>query len=147
MRIGELARRTGISERMLRFYEQEGLLKPKRTGSGYRDYGPDEMDAAQRIRVLVAAGLKISSIRLLLPCVLGAKPVFHPCAAARAALRREVEKLDVKLHDLGESRRVVASLLHAVDANEALQLDLDPVRLDNNKAHHENPSNALLRPE
>ncbi|RDU97743.1 MerR family transcriptional regulator [Trinickia dinghuensis] len=123
MRIGELARRTGISERMLRYYEHEGLLKPKRTDSGYRDYGPEEVDAAHRIRVLSAAGLKISSIRLLLPCVLGATPVFHPCAEARAALRREVDKLDVRLRDLGESRRVVASLLDAIDANEALQLD------------------------
>ncbi|MFT4506041.1 MerR family transcriptional regulator [Caballeronia sp. 15711] len=123
MRIGELARRTGVSERMLRFYEQEGLLKPKRTDSGYRDYGPDEIDAAYRIRVLSAAGLKVNSIRMLLPCVLGAKRVFHPCAEARAALRREVEKLDVKLHDIGERRRVVGSLLHAIDANETLQLD------------------------
>jgi hypothetical protein len=63
-----------------------------------------------------------SSIRLLLPCVLGAKPVFHPCAEARSALRREAEKLDLKLHDLGESRRIVASLLHAIDANEVLLL-------------------------
>jgi DNA-binding transcriptional MerR regulator len=123
MRIGEVARRTGVSERMLRFYEQEGLLKPKRTHSGYRDYGPDEIDAAHRIRLLSTAGLKISSIRMLLPCVLGAKSVFHPCADARAALRREVEKLDAKLHDLGESRRVIESLLHAIDAGEKLQLE------------------------
>jgi DNA-binding transcriptional MerR regulator len=110
MRIGELARRTGVSERMLRYYEQEGLLTPKRTDTGYRDYGPDEVDAAHRIRVLSSAGLKISSIRLLLPCVLGTQPVFHPCAEARAALRREVEKLDVQLHNLSESRRMVATL-------------------------------------
>jgi hypothetical protein len=62
------------------------------------------------------------SIQLLLPCVLGAKPAFHPCAEARSALRREAEKLDLKLHDLGESRRIVASLLHAIDANEVLLL-------------------------
>ncbi|OEZ62516.1 MerR family transcriptional regulator [Duganella sp. HH105] len=124
MRIGELARRTGVSERMLRYYEHEGLLNPKRTDSGYRDYGPEEVDAAHRIRVLSAAGLKIRSIRLLLPCVLGIKPVFHPCAQARAALQHEVEKLDVKLRDLGESRRVVASLLNAINVNEALQLDV-----------------------
>jgi len=122
MRIGELARRAGISERMLRYYEHEGLLKPRRTDSGYRDYGPKEVDAAHRIRVLSAAGLKISSIRLLLPCVLGIKPVFHPCAEARAALRHEFEKLDVKLRALEESRRVVASLLHAIDSDESLQL-------------------------
>ncbi|AOI61667.1 MerR family transcriptional regulator [Burkholderia diffusa] len=122
MRIGELARRTGISERMLRYYEQEGLLSPKRTDSGYRDYGSDEIDAAQRIRALSAAGLKISSIRLLLPCVLGEKPVFHPCVQARALLRDEVEKLDTRLRELSETRKVVARLLDAVDTNETLPL-------------------------
>ncbi|CAG4909823.1 MerR family transcriptional regulator [Paraburkholderia gardini] len=122
MRIGELARRTSVSERMLRYYEHEGLLKPKRTDSGYREYGPDEIDAVHRIRVLSSAGLKISSIRMLLPCVLGPAPVFHPCAEVRAALRREAENLEAKLSHLGESRQMVASLLHAIDTNESLQL-------------------------
>ncbi|BDD91204.1 MerR family transcriptional regulator [Pandoraea cepalis] len=122
MRIGELARRTGVSERMLRYYENEGLLNPRRTDSGYREYGSDEVDAAQRIRTLSAAGLKISSIRLLLPCVLGEKPVFHPCVEARALLRGEVEKLDVRLRELSETREVVARLLNAVDTNETLAL-------------------------
>ncbi|WP_081885177.1 MerR family transcriptional regulator [Paraburkholderia kururiensis] len=122
MRIGELARLTGVSERMLRYYEHEGLLSPKRTDSGYRDYGSEEVDAAQRIRMLSAAGLKISSIRLLLPCVLGKKPVFHPCVQARALLRDEVEKLDTRLRELSETRKVVARLLNAVDTNETLPL-------------------------
>ena len=34
MKIGELSRRSGVSIRMLRYYETEGLLKPKRTASG-----------------------------------------------------------------------------------------------------------------
>lgn len=122
MRIGELARRTGVSERMLRYYENQGLLKPKRTDSGYRDYDSDEIDAAHRIRMLTSAGLKIGSIRLLLPCVLGEKPVFHPCVEARALLRGEVEKLDVRLRELSETREVVARLLNAVDTNETLAL-------------------------
>lgn len=122
MHIGELARRTGVSARMLRYYEHEGLLNPKRTESGYRDYGSDEVDAAQRIRMLSAAGLKISSIRLLLPCVLGEKPVFHPCVQARALLRGEVEKLDIRLRELSETREVVVRLLNAVDTNETLPL-------------------------
>ena len=122
MHIGELARRTGVSARMLRYYEHEGLLNPKRTASGYRDYGSDEVDAAQRIRMLSAAGLKIDSIRLLLPCVLGEKPMFHPCVQARALLRGEVEKLDVRLRELSETREIVARLLNAVDTNETLAL-------------------------
>lgn len=122
MRIGELARRTGVSERMLRYYEQEGLLQPARTDSGYRDYGNAEVQAAQRIRMLSAAGLKIETIRILLPCILDNQPRFEPCQQVRAALRQEVEKLDERLRDLGESRTIVASFLSGVEADGSCRL-------------------------
>ncbi|MCL2892585.1 MerR family transcriptional regulator [Brenneria tiliae] len=121
MRIGELARRTGVSERMLRYYEQEGLLQPARTDAGYRDYGNAEVQVAQRIRILSAAGLKIETIRILLPCILDNQPRFEPCKEVRAALRQEVEKLDEKLRDLGESRQIVASFLNGVETDNGCQ--------------------------
>ncbi len=37
MRIGELSRLTGVSVRALRYYEEEGLIRPSRGGNGYRD--------------------------------------------------------------------------------------------------------------
>lgn len=123
MRIGELACRTGVSERMLRYYEQEGLLKPARTDAGYRDYGNAEVQVAQRIRMLSAAGLKIETIRILLPCILDNQPRFVPCQEVRAALRHEVEKLDEKLRDLGESRQIVASFLNGVAAGSGCPLN------------------------
>jgi hypothetical protein len=39
MRIGELAERTGVPARLLRYYEEQGLLTPARAANGYRDYG------------------------------------------------------------------------------------------------------------
>lgn len=111
MRIGELARHTGISERMLRYYEQEDLLRPARTDSGYRDYGEAEIQAAHRIRLLSASGLKIDTIRVLLPCMRGDQPAFEPCQEIVDVLRHEIEILDGKLRDLGESRRIVAGYL------------------------------------
>lgn len=118
MRIGELARRTGVSERMLRYYEQEGLLRPARTASGYRDYGEAEFQAARRIRLLSAAGLKLDAIRVMLPCMLNEPPAFEPCQAVKTALRREISKLDEKLRDIGESRRIMAGFLNAVDRRD-----------------------------
>jgi DNA-binding transcriptional MerR regulator len=51
MRIGELARELGVSADTLRFYERSGILpRPPRTESGYRDYGPAEIE---RIRLLL----------------------------------------------------------------------------------------------
>ncbi|MFJ6456207.1 MerR family DNA-binding transcriptional regulator [Paenarthrobacter sp. NPDC091669] len=42
MRIGELATKTSVSVRSLRYYEQQGLLKPQRTASGHRDYATED---------------------------------------------------------------------------------------------------------
>lgn len=117
MRIGELAQHTGISERMLRYYEQEGLLQPTRTAAGYRDYNEAEVLTARHIQLLSASGLKIETIRVLLPCMQGRnKPAFQPCPAVRETLRQEVAKLDQKLHSLSESRRIVAGFLDTLES-------------------------------
>ncbi len=119
MRIGELAQRTGVSERMLRYYENAGLLRPARTDAGYRDYGDPELRAAQRIRLLSAAGLKLDTIRVLLPCISVDDASFQACDEIREALRHELTSLDRKLADLGESRRIVASYLDTLTAPQA----------------------------
>lgn len=115
MRIGELARHTGVSERMLRYYEQEGLLRPARTASGYRDYREAEVQAVQRIRLLSTSGLKIESIRAILPCMMGEKPAFEPCPAVKIILQQEIKKLNEKLRDFSESKRVVENFLNDVE--------------------------------
>lgn len=69
VRIGELSRRTGVSERSLRYYEEHGLLRPERRPSGYRAYRDADVAAVRRIRVLLAAGLSIAQIVRVLPCV------------------------------------------------------------------------------
>lgn len=65
----------------------------------------------------------MSIIRMLLPYVPGAKPILPPWAEGCVTLQREAEKLDAKLHVIGESRRVIDSLLHAIDAGEKKLLD------------------------
>jgi DNA-binding transcriptional MerR regulator len=69
MRIGELSRRTGVSQRALRYYEQQGMLSPRRRPSGYREYDADAVGAVRRIRTLLAAGLPTRTIAEVLPCV------------------------------------------------------------------------------
>ncbi|PSK95442.1 DNA-binding transcriptional MerR regulator [Murinocardiopsis flavida] len=69
MRIGELARRTGVSERSLRYYEQQGLLSARRTPGGHREYADDAVAAVDRIQCLYSAGLCSAKIVELLPCM------------------------------------------------------------------------------
>lgn len=120
MRIGELAQRSGVSERMLRYYEQQGLLQPARTEARYRDYDDSQLLAAIRIRQLNSSGLKLNAIRVLLPCVREDDPaVFEDCDEIRAVLTSELQQLEIRLRELTESRDTVASYLAALDLSES----------------------------
>ena len=54
MTIGETSRRSGWSSRMLRYLEQEGLVVPERTDSGYRRYGIRELNQVNALAELRA---------------------------------------------------------------------------------------------
>jgi DNA-binding transcriptional MerR regulator len=115
MKIGELSRRTGVSVRMLRYYEDEGLLAPRRTGSGYRDYGPAEEETVRRIKMLGSAGMKLETIQRLLPCVRNNDPAFTPCNELRRILAQQVGLIDERIEMLSQSRTILAGYLASVN--------------------------------
>ena len=58
LRIGELARRTGVSVELLRAWEKRyGLLRPSRTEGGYRLYSGDDEERVQLMQRGLEAGL------------------------------------------------------------------------------------------
>lgn len=64
MRIGELAERTGLTPRTIRYYEQLGLLGPsERTGTGFRYYTEAEEERLNKITALKQLGLTLDEIR------------------------------------------------------------------------------------
>ena len=69
MRIGELAAKTGVSVRALRYYEEQHLLASSRSGSGQRHYPDSAVERVDLIQQLYAAGLPSKTITELLPCV------------------------------------------------------------------------------
>ena len=115
MKIGELSRRTGVSVRMLRYYEAEGLLAPLRTGSGYRDYGAAEEQTVRRIKMLGAAGMTLETIQQLLPCVRNNDPEFTPCNNLRKILADQVSLIDERIETLSQSRSILAGFLSSVN--------------------------------
>lgn len=62
----ECARRTGLTVRALRIYERHGLIKPGRSGKGWRLYGPSELQRLNVIVTLKAFGMTLANIRALL---------------------------------------------------------------------------------
>src|SRR3569833_4271373 len=115
MKIGELSRRTGVSVRMLRYYEGEGLLAPQRTTSGYRDYGAAEEQTVRRIKMLGAAGMTLETIQRLLPCVRDNDPAFTPCNELRRILAEQVDLINERIETLSQSRAILAGYLASVN--------------------------------
>ena len=64
MRINEVEALVGITKKNIRFYEEKGLLSPRRsTENGYRDYGEAEVETLRRIKLLRKLGVPIEEIR------------------------------------------------------------------------------------
>ncbi len=115
MKIGELSKQTGVSVRMLRYYEDQGLLKPKRTASGYRDFDQKEVQILERIKLLSSAGMNLATILQFLPCVRGDGPVLEPCDELRTMLHEQVRSIEEKTAKLAESRKILDSFLAEVE--------------------------------
>ncbi|GAA3242668.1 MerR family transcriptional regulator [Streptomyces sp. XM83C] len=114
MRIGEMVRRTGVSERLLRYYEEQGLLTPERLPSGYRVYSEADVETVRRIRVLLAAGLPTATIARTLPCIRDDGSSLAPvCTGLVAELRQERERITRAIEDLRASRGLLDAVIEA----------------------------------
>ncbi|MFE5797193.1 MerR family transcriptional regulator [Streptomyces sp. NPDC056503] len=115
MRIGELARRSGVSERSLRYYETQDLLRSERTPGGQRRYGEWAVDRVVRIQALYAAGLNSRKIAQLLPCMRDADGAPSDIATPRLLdeLATERARIDTLIADLVRSRDILDEVIES----------------------------------
>lgn len=114
IRIGELSRRSGVSQRLLRYYEEQGLLRPHRRPSGYREYLSSDVAVVRRIRGLLAAGLSTATISSVLPCIREDHERLVPtCPDLVAQLRQERDRIDQVIEDLTTSRQILDTVITA----------------------------------
>ncbi|ALG85469.1 MerR family transcriptional regulator [Gordonia phthalatica] len=100
MRIGEVARRSGVSARMLRHYDDLGLVRPGgRTSAGYRDYTPADVTRIFHVESLRTLGLSLREVGQALD-----DPDFAPAALVAELKRRSAERI-----------RTEQDLLHRLD--------------------------------
>jgi DNA-binding transcriptional MerR regulator len=105
VRIGELARRAGVAPRLLRYYEEQGLLSPQRTAAGYREYAEADLDVVHHVRTLLAAGLSTATIADLLPCMGSDGPrLVASCPELLDDLHRERDRLTAMIDELAAAR-------------------------------------------
>ncbi|MCC3318117.1 MerR family transcriptional regulator [Nocardia africana] len=115
MRIGELARRTGVSVRSLRYYESQGLLASTRTSGGQREYREQAVDRVIRIQEMFAAGLHSRTIAELLPCVndTDGTPAATATPWLTETLAAERQRIDACIKDLIRTREVLDGVISA----------------------------------
>ncbi|MEU3739529.1 MerR family transcriptional regulator [Streptomyces sp. NPDC032198] len=105
MLIGEVARRSGVSARMLRHYESLGLVRPSgRTGSGYREYSAADIRQIFQIESLRSLGLSLREIGRALD-----DPGFTPSALVDDLIRQTRERVAAETELLTRLRRIDAA--------------------------------------
>ncbi|GAA1303529.1 MerR family transcriptional regulator [Planotetraspora silvatica] len=117
MKIGDLAAKTGVAPRLLRYYEEVGILHPFRSGNGYRTYGEPAVDRVLQIRELLDAGFTTEMIREILPC-LEAEKEQTEAAACRPAkdldgVRRQLSSIERRIDVLQRNRHAIEIYLRA----------------------------------
>jgi DNA-binding transcriptional MerR regulator len=114
--IGELADRTGTSRRLLRYYEEQGLLISSRSPNGYRDYAESSVDRVLQVRGLLDAGLPTRVIKQILPCMDSPRAIQISGATDEtiATLEREHDRMADRIRCLERNRDAIADYLDAV---------------------------------
>ncbi|MGN9847323.1 MerR family transcriptional regulator [Nonomuraea sp. H19] len=137
MRVSELARRTGVTVRALRYYETVGLVVPRRRANGYREYDPISVRLVEHIRSLMALGLSVEETRPFVECLLSGADSGDVCPASLATYRRAIDQLEQRITQLAEQRdRLRAQLdaaaqlrMQAQSGRRRAIAAVDPVRL------------------
>ena len=105
MKIGQLARRAGVTPKAIRLYEAKRILpKPLRGANGYRTYGLDALGLLTFVKQATGLGLTLAEIREIIAIRQGQGP---PCAHVHRLLQDKARELDSKLRDLMDMRRQI----------------------------------------
>ncbi|MEV0144787.1 MULTISPECIES: MerR family transcriptional regulator [unclassified Nonomuraea] len=120
MRIGELSERTGTPRRLLRYYEEQGLIVPARCANGYRDYDERLVDRVVQIRGLLDAGLPTRIIKQILPCLDKPRVIHFPDATPEmlATLQGELDRMNDRITCLTRNRDAIEEYLDVVRSGE-----------------------------
>ncbi|RBQ17658.1 MerR family transcriptional regulator [Spongiactinospora rosea] len=118
MRIGQLSERTGTSRRLLRYYEEQGLIGAARSSNGYREYDERCVDKVLQVRGLLDAGLPVRIIKQILPCIDQPRTIHVSDATPEtiATLEHERDRMTRQIRCLTRNRDALTDYLDAVRA-------------------------------
>jgi len=129
MKIGELAKLSGLAASRIRFYESIGLIKSvERKANGYRDYGPEAVSILEIITGAQNAGFSLEEIRSLLPA--NSDAWRHD--ELLAGLKRKVSEIELLQKRLEQNKAQLLVVIEAIESKpEGMQCAENAQRLLN----------------
>jgi DNA-binding transcriptional MerR regulator len=120
VRIGELSERTQVPARLLRYYEEQGLIYSRRLDNGYRDYDERVVERVHKVRGLLDAGIPTRIIRGMLPCLGQSEDIVvaDPDPRLREMLERERDRMTDKIEFLEDNRDRISRYSEALKRAE-----------------------------
>ena len=116
MNIGEAAKASGVSAKMIRHYEEVGLMPPaRRTDAGYRLYGDTEVHTLRFIRQARDLGFSIAQIGELVGLWQNRR---RPSRMVKALAEAHVQELERKVQDLMAMKATLEHLVHCCHGDE-----------------------------
>lgn len=113
LKIGDVAKLTGIGIETLRFYERSGLLsRPARTDGGYRLYDQEALDTLNFIKRAQTLGFTLDEIRRI---IAESQAGQSPCDEVREIVRQRLAELDTRLEQMQRYRDALARTLSQWD--------------------------------
>jgi DNA-binding transcriptional MerR regulator len=102
---------------MLRYYEEQGLIHPRRQDNGYRDYDEYLVDRVRKIRGLLESGIPTRVIGIMIPCLNQPRDIFvaDPDPELRELLVRERDKMTERITFLEQNRDALTRYIDAMD--------------------------------
>jgi DNA-binding transcriptional MerR regulator len=114
LKIGDVVARTGLTERAIRLYERQGLIKPDRSAAGQRLFGADALRALASVRILKRAGFSLAEIKTLLAAKVDAKTL----------VKAQIESVKAQAKTLQSSLTLLLGISRELEQGGTTDIDL-----------------------
>jgi DNA-binding transcriptional MerR regulator len=111
LHIKDLAERSGVTVKAVRYYESRGLISPERAANGYRTYDDADVRVVREVRALLSLGLTAEQTHPFVECLRAGNDRADVCPASLSAYRERIADIDERIAELAGLRDQLADLL------------------------------------